>query len=331
MPIERDKASGAFVFVFDRRIGGRRVRARKRLPRAWNKTQADAFDRHESARLYAIATRTPGAHHLIDEAVALYLKERVPHMKAGLNAARELALMLPYYQGLPIEALADVCTAYRTKARRDDGQALAPATVRNRIRYLTAACRYAWKAHGMGDADPGARVTAPTVRNERHQYLTREQVIQVCRHCTNRTARRAIRIAFYSGMRLGEILRAEVSGQAWLLHDTKNGRPRIVPMHPKAAAAARTFEPGPKITIQRAGERARDAAGLHGYHFHDLRHSSATAMANAGVDLFTLGRVLGHKDSRSTARYSHHYLATLATAVGKIGQKITHQPKRKTA
>jgi integrase len=331
MPIERDKASGSFVFVFDRRIGGQRVRARKRLPRAWNQAQADAFERHESARLYAIATRTPGAHHLIDDAVTLYLKERVPHLKAGLNAARELALMLPYYQGRPIDALADVCAAYRLKATRDDGTPLAAATVRNRIRYLTAACRYAWKVHGIGDADPGARVTAPTVRNERHQFLTREQMLVVCRHCTNRTARRAIRIAFYSGMRLGEILRAEISGQAWLLRDTKNGRPRIVPMHPKAAAAARTFSPGPKITIQRAWARARDAAGLPEFHFHDLRHSAATAMANAGVDLFTLGRVLGHQDSRSTARYSHHYLDTLAAAVGKIGQKITHQPQRKTA
>jgi len=157
MPIERDKASGSFVFVFDRRIGGQRVRARKRLPRAWNQAQADAFERHESARLYAIATRTPGAHHLIDDAVTLYLKERVPHLKAGLNAARELALMLPYYQGRPIDALADVCAAYRLKATRDDGTPLAAATVRNRIRYLTAACRYAWKVHGIGDADPGAR------------------------------------------------------------------------------------------------------------------------------------------------------------------------------
>ncbi|MFT3777922.1 MAG: site-specific integrase [Ottowia sp.] len=203
--------------------------------------------------------------------------------------------------------------------------------MRNRIRYLTAACRYGWKAHGMGESDPAARVTAPQVENARHQYLTRAQMLAVCRQCTNRTARLAIRIAFYSGMRLGEILRAEVSGQAWVLRDTKNGNPRIVPMHPRAAVCARAFEPCPKITIQRAWERARDRADMHGFHFHDLRHSAATEMANAGVDLFTLGRVLGHKDQRSTQRYAHHYIDTLAAAVGKIGQKNPHHLQKKAA
>jgi site-specific recombinase XerD len=42
---------------------------------------------------------------------------------------------------------------------------------------------------------------------------------------------------------------------------------------------------------------------------------------NAGVDLFTVGKVLGHRDARSTARYSHLSADTLAVAVGKIGTK----------
>lgn len=331
MPIERDKERGTFVFVFRRIVNGQRVRARKRLPRAWNQAQADAFDRTESARLYALATRTPGAGHLIDDAVALYLRERVPQLKSGLNTARELALMLPYYQGQPLDKLSDVCAQFRRHARREDGTALSPATVRNRIRYLTAACRYAWRHHGLGDGDPAARVVSPSVSNERHQYLTRAEMLAICRACGNRTARQAIRIAFYSGMRLGELLRAEVSGQAWVLRDTKNGQPRIVPMHHKAAAAARAFAPGPKITIQSAWQRARDKAGFHDVHFHDLRHSAASAMASAGVDLYTVGKVLGHRDPRSTARYAHHYTDALAAAVATIGKKMPPTTKKKAA
>lgn len=331
MPIERDKRSGAFVFVFDRRVDGQRVRARKRLPRSWNQAKADAFDRQESAKLYAIATRTVGASYLIDDAVALYLKERVPHMKTGLNTARELALMHPYFTGRSLESLTEVCKEYRLKATKDDGKPLAPASIRNRIRYLTSACRYAWKEHNMGETDPAAKVTTPPVKNARHMYLTRIQMLEICRLCTNRRARMAIRIAFYSGMRISEILAAEVSGQAWVLRDSKNGEPRVVPMHPKAAVCARNFTPGPKITIQRAWERARDAAGYSAYHFHDLRHSAASAMVSAGVELYTVGRVLGHKDNRSTARYSHLSTDALTNAVAKIGQKITHHPKRKTA
>jgi site-specific recombinase XerD len=48
-------------------------------------------------------------------------------------------------------------------------------------------------------------------------------------------------------------------------------------------------------------------------------------MVNAGVDLFTVGHVLGHKDQRSTAHYSRHRDQVLAAAVGTIGQKSPHK------
>jgi site-specific recombinase XerD len=59
------------------------------------------------------------------------------------------------------------------------------------------------------------------------------------------------------------------------------------------------------------------------------RHSAASEMANVGVDLFTVGRVLGYKDPRSTARYSHHQAQTLTAAVEKIGQKPPHKANEK--
>ncbi len=48
---------------------------------------------------------------------------------------------------------------------------------------------------------------------------------------------------------------------------------------------------------------------------HDLRHSAASFMINAGIDLFAVGRVLGHADHKSTMRYSHLANDTLLAAV----------------
>jgi integrase len=331
MSIYRCKKRGTFVFEFDKRIGGQRIRTTKHLPRSWNQAQADAYDRQESARLYAIATNVEKAQHSIEDCVLLYVKERLPKLKTGDNVARELALLFPVYQGRPLDALADVCKAYRLKATKEDGSPLAPASIRNRIRYLTAACRYAWKNHGYGDSDPAARVTVPEVRNERQEYASRREMLLIASKCTNRMARMAIRMAFYSGMRLGEILRAEVSGTAWVLRDTKNGNPRIVPIHPKVSVCARRFKKLPRITVQTNFNRARGIAGLNHLHFHDLRHSSASEMINQGIDLYTVGAVLGHKDSRSTQRYSHLSTESLAVAIGKIGRKIPIQPKLRIA
>jgi len=323
MSIYRDKKRGTFVFEFDKRINRRRVRVVKHLPKTWNQAQADAYDRQESAKLYAIASNVERVEYTIDDAIDIYLTERAPKLKTGANVARELALLFPYYHGRKLSELATVCKEYRTSAKKEDGSALSDASIRNRIRYMAAACRWAWKHHDMGDADPSARVTVPEVHNERHQYVSRAEMITIARLCTNRNARMAIRIAFYSGMRLSEIIRAEVSGTAWKLQETKNRNPRIVPIHPKVAVCARNFVKAPRITIQDNWTRARDAAGLKHYHFHDLRHSSASEMINAGVDLYTIGAVLGHKDFRSTKRYSHLATSTLTTAIGKIGQKKT--------
>jgi integrase len=331
MPIYRDKKRGTFVFEFDRLIEGKRVRAVKHLPKTWNQAQADAYDRQESAKLYAIATRVQRHTYTIEDAVGRYLEERVPSLKTGDNVARELALIYSYYQGRPIEALADVCKSYRLQATKEDGTPLSPASIRNRIRYLTAACRWGWKHHNMAESDPAAKVTVPEVKNARQHYASRREMLRIAKLCTNKNARMAIRIGFYSGMRLGEILRAEVSGTAWVLRETKNGNPRIVPIHPKVEVCARKFRKAPKITIQKAWTRARDAAKLSHYHFHDLRHSSASEMINSGVDLYTVGAVLGHKDARSTQRYSHLATEALAVAIGKIGRKSPTSAKKKAA
>lgn len=331
MPIYRDKKRGAFVFEFDRTIEGKRIRTVKALPKTWNQAQADAYDRQESAKLYAVATSIERQTFTIDEAVERYLVERVPKLKTAKNVTEELARLAHYYHGRPIEALADVCKAYRLKATREDGKPLSDASVRLRIRYMTAACRWGWRHHGMAESDPAARVTVPEVKNDRHYYATRAEMLRICRQCFNKNARMAIRIGFYSGMRMGEIFRAKVVGTAWVLADTKNGNPRIVPIHPRVAVCARKFKTMSKHTLTRNWENARNAAKLNHLHFHDLRHSSASEMVNSGVDLYTVGAVLGHKDARSTKRYSHLATETLTAAIGKIGQKNPNIPQRKSA
>ncbi|USI79401.1 tyrosine-type recombinase/integrase [Sphingopyxis sp. USTB-05] len=51
------------------------------------------------------------------------------------------------------------------------------------------------------------------------------------------------------------------------------------------------------------------------FHLHDLRHSAASFMINAGIDLYAVGRILGHADHQSTMRYSHLANETLMAAV----------------
>src|SRR5690606_24739428 len=129
------------------------------------------------------------------------------------------------------------CKEYARKARKENGEPLSAATVRNRIRYLTSACRYAWKHHGMCDRDPADRVIVPQVNNERQMFIGRKEMLQLARQCRHRATSAAIRIAFYSGMRASEIHRARRIDGVFVLDDTKNGNPRRIPIHPKIRTA----------------------------------------------------------------------------------------------
>ena len=323
MSVYRDKVRGCWVFEFSRRINGRRVRTRKLLPPTWTRSQADAYDRQQSASLYATASGTSTADPPIDRAVLVYLKERAPELKNRAVVEANLALVRWAYKGKTMAQLPEVCQAITKKWRAE----LAPATIRNRIRYLTAACRYGWKKHGIGEHDPAARVVVPAVKNERRIFIDRRQMLALAKACTHKPTRAAIRIAFYSGMRISEIIRAQRIEGAFVLHDTKNGQPRIVPMHPRLRCCAhiRQVEASATSEYFRA---ARVAAGMPWLHFHDLRHAAASQMINSGVDLYTVGAVLGHKSSQSTQRYAHLATDTIRAAIERIGQKLTHQGQR---
>jgi site-specific recombinase XerD len=78
---------------------------------------------------------------------------------------------------------------------------------------------------------------------------------------------------------------------------------------------SRTDPDGHLTSIKHAWQTARSEARLSDLRIHDLRHSAASFMINSGVDLFAVGRVLGHANHASTMRYSHLANDTLLAAV----------------
>lgn len=336
MSIRWDTRNKCWRFEFDRVIAGHRKRTSKLLPKGWSQAQADAFDRKESARLYAIATGVERPQRLIDDAVLLYLQDKT-ELKSYQSAVENLAAIAWAHAGKTMDELAEVAqtiAAHRAGVR--DGKVLSQGTIKGRLALLKAACRWAWKKHGFCESDPTARMILPEVRNERHVYATRQEVGKLVRAADRRDVRQMILAAFYTGMRLGELERVAVDGGRLVLADTKNGDRRVIPAHPQMARLgllkALPLTTG-RSTLEAGWKRARARAKLSHIRIHDLRHSAASEMVNAGVDLYTVGKVLGHRDPRSTQRYSHLRDETLQLAVGSIGRKsrTTAEPEKKKA
>lgn len=331
MPITRHH-SGRWLYQFDREIpGAGRKRANKLLPKGWTRAEAEAFDLRETARRYALETGVQRQGYLIEESVLLYLQHRAPNLKNRDDIEGAFLHLHPYILGRPLDALPDVAREYA-----NDSPDLKPGTVRNRLSYLRAACRWAWKHHGRGEHDPAERMVLPVVKNARHVYLSRTEANRIFRAMGYGYARDAARVAYYTGWRISEVLRATAKNETggWVLSitDSKNGLPRKVPVHESVLYLARDFWP-PKVTawtVSKAFKAAARGVGLGHARLHDLRHSAASEMVNAGFDLYTVGGVLGHKSAVSTARYAHLAQERLREAVRSIG-KVQPRPQAKAA
>lgn len=218
------------------------------------------------------------------------------------------------------------------------GEGLKPATV-EKIRVVFSrsfSLAQQWEVPGA-ETNPVQRVPRARFNNARERYLSAEEasrLLAACDRSLNPQLGNIVRLLLLTGARVGELLRAEwrhvsVDRKAWLIPTSKTGKPRHVPLSQAALdviAGLPTFDgcpfllPNPDtkrpfVSIKRAWQTARKEARLSDLHVHDLRHSAASFMINAGIDLYAVGRILGHSDHASTQRYSHLANATLLAAV----------------
>lgn len=132
--------------------------------------------------------------------------------------------------------------------------------------------------------------------------------------------------ALNTGFRAGELLSLtweEVDFERQLVSVragyAKNGERRSIPMNEMLHATLEEVRikhstHGP-VFLSRAGtpyrsfrtafEHAVAKANITDFHFHDLRHTFASRLVMAGVDLPTIKELMGHKDIKMTLRYTH--------------------------
>ena len=148
----------------------------------------------------------------------------------------------------------------------------------------------------------------------------------------------AFRLLLLTGCRLSEIQKAQwswVRGNVLLLPDAKTGPRRVMlsksaldvlatlprlPGNPYIIAGA---VDGQHVTdLQKPWRRIRKAAGLDDVRIHDLRHTYASLAAAAGHSLPIIGKLLGHTQAQTTARYAHLADAVTRNAADDVDDLI---------
>lgn len=294
--------------------------------------------------------RTPGVTvaELCERFWREYASPRVRDVERYRRSARAALRthVLPRFGDRDAETL----TAADVEALRD--AVLASRSRQTALHVLNRLSRaYGWaERHGLVrrrdnpvrgvDKPPGPRTGEP-VRPE--EYLTRPEVERLLAWAREHQPIDfpVYATAVYTGLRQGEMLRlrwgdVDLDAGRILVREAKSGVGRVVPIDRplRAILAAWRQEPwqaddglvfgepkgGPRWqkTLWKHFRRACAGSGVRGVRFHDLRHTCASLLLMAGVDLVTVSRLLGHASTTMTLRYSHLAPDHLAAAVGKL-------------
>ena len=176
--------------------------------------------------------------------------------------------------------------------------------------------------------------------NKIENYLTHKQMQSLLMEVSkseNEMLQWIVLFLLYTGARKREVLDAkwadiDLEQRSWRIPKTKSGKVRHVPLSEGALEViakvkekygihAFTFifpnlDTGlPFINIFYSWNAARCRAGLDYLRIHDLRHSFASFLVNAGRSLYEVQELLGHADSRTTTRYAHLSRERLQEAV----------------
>jgi integrase len=152
------------------------------------------------------------------------------------------------------------------------------------------------------------------------------------------TAVAALRLLLLTGCRLREILHlkweyVDFERGIAFLPDSKTGRKPVVLNAPALAVLASLPRLGTYVVPGKNPERPRHdlkkiwaavsrRAGLQGVRIHDLRHTFASVGAGGGLGLPIVGKLLGHSQAATTARYAHLDTDPLRRASDRIAGTI---------
>ena len=150
----------------------------------------------------------------------------------------------------------------------------------------------------------------------------------------------ATRLLILTGCRLNEIMtlqweHVDLPGKALRLPDSKTGA-KVVHLGQSAIDVVEKIArvetnpwvivgtlPGARLTdLQPFWQRVRARAGLNDVRIHDLRHTFASTAVASGQGLPMIGKLLGHTQVQTTARYAHLASATVKTAASDVSAEI---------
>lgn len=330
MPIYPDKKGGKLTGRFRVEVQRGKLRYRKRFDtyeealkkEAWAKTcpiehligPVREDNRGRPKTVQALVSRLVDAFYPDDGGWGTICRSRLSIMLPWIGAT-ELSLLTTEHLDTVVSKLKD--------------RSMSPATINRYLSPLSKLLRAAEERKWLQGVPP---IPWQDEDEGRIRWLTEEEEEALLANFENPRHRDFTVFLIETGLRWqseGLVLTNVKDG--WLhLSRTKNGKPRSVPLTPRAQAAWDRSGPFADIKeheYRRAFNKAREAIGLVNdpdFVIHALRHTCATRLVMHEVDCFVIQKWMGHNTIQTTLRYAHVRPESLLRAAQKLASKC-HQ------
>ncbi|MDA0896709.1 MAG: tyrosine-type recombinase/integrase [Proteobacteria bacterium] len=200
-----------------------------------------------------------------------------------------------------------------------------------------------WEVHGVF-RNPTAGIPLLKENNQVERFLSAEEakaLLIAIKASKNPKLQHIVSMLILTGARKREVLDAkwedfDIERKSWRIPNTKAGKARIVPLSDTAIvvlmklrkkkrspyAFANPVSLKPYKSIYYSWHTARKLAGLSDVRIHDLRHSFASFLVNAGRSLYEVQILLGHTQIKTTQRYAHLSTTSLRSASNEVSLAV---------
>jgi integrase len=301
--------------------------------------------RKTQARQGALPQRQPDK--LFADFVTTYLDGERQRLRSFRDYARAGRVWSERFAGRTLRSIMPLDVEQHATRRIAEGAA--PATVNRELAFLRRVLNVAL-ANDLIDRNPVKRVKFYREASGRVRWLTDEEELRLREEIGERWWP-FVAFAINTGLRQGEQLglrwrHIDLVNRILTVPRSKHGGARHVQLNDTALAVLRSMPRhlrsdivfattkgtpiNPANLAHRVFRPAIERAGIADLRWHDLRHSFASRLVMAGVDLRSVQELLGHKTLAMTLRYSHLAPAHLHAAVHALDSRVRTATKTAT-
>lgn len=257
--------------------------------------------------------------------------------------------LLPFFNHYTMTVLAqrpDLINRYKVERLKSGA---APSTINRELALMKHAFSLAVREWQWVDSNPVKKTSMEKEPPPKDRWLTDDEEKSLL-SALPLWSRDVVLFAVDTGCRRGEILAllwkcvdlqkrvVTIFGQKtgeWRgipltkrMHEILSARSTAMKVRPLTNDVVFTNPSGMPLNIHElrwSFEEALKKACIEELRFHDLRHTFATRLAQNGVDLFTIQKLLGHKSYATTQRYAHHYTESLRRGISVLDEHIKNE------